>query len=54
MLREAVRLYARELQLERYVAAARRRGSKGIAIVEEFEQAGGCLNTGAATPGSRT
>jgi len=40
MLREAVRLYARELQLERYVAAARRRGNKGIAIVEEFEQAG--------------
>ena len=40
MLREAVRLYARELQLERFVAAARRRGNKGVAIVEEFEQAG--------------
>ena len=40
MLREAVRRYARELELERFVAAARRRGNKGVAIVEEFEQAG--------------
>ena len=40
MLRESVRLYARELQVERFVAAARRRGNKGVAIVEEFEQAG--------------
>jgi hypothetical protein len=40
LLREAVRVYARELTLDRYVAAARKRGSRGASIVEEFEQAG--------------
>ena len=39
LLREAVRAYARELTLERYVAAARRRGARGVAVVEEFERA---------------
>ena len=32
--------YARDLVLERYVSAARRRGNRGVGIVEEFEQAG--------------
>jgi hypothetical protein len=40
LLREAVRAYARELTLDRYVAAARKRGNRGVAIVEEFERAG--------------
>lgn len=39
LLREAVRAYARELTLERYVAAARKRGNRGVAIVEEFDRA---------------
>lgn len=38
LLREAVRAYARELTLERYVAAARKRGHRGVAIVEEFDR----------------
>lgn len=29
----------RELTLERFVAAARKRGNRGVAIVEEFERA---------------
>jgi len=40
LLREAVRAYARELTLDRYVAAARKRGKRGVAIVEEFESTG--------------
>ena len=40
LLREAVRAYARELTLDRYVAAARKRGKRGVAIVEEFERTG--------------
>lgn len=40
LLREAVRAYARELMLERYVAAARKRGNRGVAIVDEFDRAG--------------
>ena len=38
LLREAVRAYARELTLERYLAAARKRGDRGVAVVEEFER----------------
>ena len=40
LLREAVRAYARELALDRYVAAARKRGNRGVAIVDEFDRAG--------------
>lgn len=40
LLREAVRAYARELTLGRYVAAARKRGNRGVAIVDEFDRAG--------------
>lgn len=40
LLREAVRAYARELTLDRYVAAARKRGNRGVAIVDEFDRAG--------------
>lgn len=40
MLREAIRAYARELELAGFVEACRKRGKSGVAIVEEFERAG--------------
>jgi hypothetical protein len=40
LLREAVRSYARELALSRYVAACRKNGDRNVSIVEEFERIG--------------
>ena len=40
LLREAVRSYACELALSRYVAACRKNGNRNVSILEEFERAG--------------